>query len=191
MRSGLPRDPPRARPAPLLRPNAGERARASASVAWQPAQGGGGAPGASPPYLAANSSSSLTLTGGGVPIVPPRTGAALLSHSSTKRNVLLDSRSVSFMCLLSIALAPLSRTHDGSVIVLGNDWPFAPYTCAVIPGVEVMTFSEPSLRALLRSITRPSAILGATLGSTAAVHAVELSPSIARRGSPNRSAGYE
>ena len=57
------------------------------------------------------------------------------------------------------------------------------------PGVEVTSASADSFCAVFRSITRPSAIFGATAGSTCAVQPVEVSPSIARLGSPKSLAG--
>ena len=85
--------------------------------------------------------------------------------------------------------APLRRAQAGSVIEVGTVPATEPYTCTVMPGVEVVSSSDDRRCALFRSISRPSAILGATAGSTRALHAVEVSPSIARLGSPNLLAG--
>jgi hypothetical protein len=58
-----------------------------------------------------------------------------------------------------------------------------------MPGVEVWRASEESLWGLLRSMARPTAILGAASGLAFAVQPVEGSPSIARLGSPKLLAG--
>src|SRR5438270_12789229 len=64
-----------------------------------------------------------------------------------------------------------------------------PYSCTVMPGVEVTSASAPSRSAVFRSIARPIAVRGALAGSTSAVHPVPLSPSMARLGSPKLPAG--
>ncbi len=58
-----------------------------------------------------------------------------------------------------------------------------------MPGVEVTSSSTATFCLAFRSISSPSAIFGAVAGLTWAVHAVEVSPSIARLGSPNPLAG--
>ena len=65
----------------------------------------------------------------------------------------------------------------------------APYTCTVMPGVEVISPTAASFCLVFRSISSPWAIFGAVAGSSLAVHAVVLSPSIARLGSPKPLAG--
>src|SRR5271167_2336345 len=59
-----------------------------------------------------------------------------------------------------------------------------------MPGVEVTSSSTATFSFALMSISRPCAIFGALAAITCAVHAVEVSPSIARLGSPNPDAGY-
>src|SRR4030081_3613676 len=59
-----------------------------------------------------------------------------------------------------------------------------------MPGGELTSTSAENLWGLFRSIASPSAIFGATAGSTFAVHPVEVSPSIARLGAPKLAAGY-
>src|ERR1700688_877545 len=58
-----------------------------------------------------------------------------------------------------------------------------------MPGVGVISTSADIFCALLRSTPSPAAIFGAIAGSTSAVQAVEVSPSIARLGSPKLVAG--
>src|SRR5438309_3848666 len=60
-----------------------------------------------------------------------------------------------------------------------------------MPSVVVKSFTFATRRAERRSTATPSAIFGATEGSTCAVQPVVVSPSIARLGSPKLLAGYE
>src|SRR5437868_13379659 len=59
-----------------------------------------------------------------------------------------------------------------------------------MPGVEVVSVSAESFCGVFRSTMSPSAIRGATAGSTRALQPVEGSPSMASLGSPKPAAGY-
>src|SRR5271166_1947517 len=59
-----------------------------------------------------------------------------------------------------------------------------------MPGVSVTSSTAASLRGLFRSITSPASSVGASVGSTSAVQPVEVSPSIARLGSPKSLVGW-
>src|SRR3981189_3210059 len=130
------------------------------------------------------------LTRPGAVGVPTDAAGALLIHSATKRNACLECPSGIRCELLPTTTRRLSDTHAGSVIDAGGALPVAPYTCAVMPSVEPVSVSADSFCAVFRSITSPSAIFGATAGSTTAVQAVDFSLSIARLGSPKLPAGW-
>ena len=121
--------------------------------------------------------------------MPTEDWGALLIHSAMNRNALVESRSLIVSLRFFASSDGLSATHAGSVIDAGRVVPLAPYICTVMPGVEVISVTDPTFCAVFRSIASPSAILGATAGLTWAVQAVLVSPSIARLGSPNQLVG--
>src|ERR1035438_178907 len=105
------------------------------------------------------------------------------------RNGLVESRNLILVVRFLASSEELSAIQAGSVIDAGRVLPLAPYTCTVMPGVEVISFSVPTRCPVFRSIASPCAILGATAGLRRAVQPVLVSPSIARLGSPNPLAG--
>src|SRR4030088_691186 len=109
-------------------------------------------------YLAAKSSSSFTLTRPGAEGVPTEDWGAWLIHRVTNRNALVASRNLILVRRFFASSEGLSATHAGSVIDAGRVVPLAPYTCTVMPGVEVISASDPTFCPVFRSIASPSAI---------------------------------
>ena len=142
-------------------------------------------------YGAGNSSSSFTLTWpGACRAVPIDAAGALLIHSVTKRNAFVESRSLMRVLLLLLDQVGAQRNPRRVGDRGGQGLAVRAVHLHAHPGGggDQLERRQPAGRSSGRSRS-PSAIFGAAAGLTCAVHAVEVSPSIARLGSPNSLAG--
>ena len=100
----------------------------------------------------------------------------------------------------NVMITPLVEQHEGPAddqpekkvtkFSPGLTYADAQAIARVVPGVEVTSRSADTRCAELRSISTPAAVFGALAESTRAVQPVDVSPSIARRGSPKLPAGW-
>ena len=121
--------------------------------------------------------------------VPTELAGALLIQRTTRLNGFVGLSSLIRVCFLAVVRAWLIATHVLSVIEFGAVCELEPYTCTRMPGVLVISSTAESLRLEPSLTSTPTAMRGALSGSTCAVQAVVVSPSIVRLGSPKPEAG--